>query len=139
MPNARAPAGLAFVALLSLGCKTGSPNTVLGAAVTTAAGIGASAANRAAGGCVAICTAGTVCNTRTGLCDRQACDGRCSQNEICEETFSGSKCVAGTTGVAAKADGRPRTAPVLPITQAPDANHASPTIVPAAEQRDPPK
>jgi len=132
-------AGLALVALLLLGCKTGSPNTLVGAAVTTAAGIGASAANRAAGGCIAICTAGTVCNTRTGLCDRQACDGRCSQNEVCEETFSGSKCVQGTTGVAAKADGQTRTAPIVPITQAPDANHASPSIVPAAEQRDPPK
>ncbi len=137
MANARA--GLLLVALLFLGCKTGSPNTLVGAAVTTAAGLGASAANRAAGGCIAICTAGTVCNTRTGLCDRQACDGRCAQNEVCEETFSGGKCVVGTTGVAAKADGRPRTAPVVPITQAPDANHASPTIVPAAEQRDPPK
>jgi hypothetical protein len=137
MANARA--GLVLVALLLLGCKTGSPNTLVGAAVTTAAGIGAAAANRAAGGCVAICTAGTVCNTRTGLCDRQACDGRCGQGEICEETFAVSKCVAGTTGVAAKADGQPRTAPVVPINQAPDANHASPTIVPAAEQRDPPK
>jgi hypothetical protein len=141
MANARVPAGLAFAALLFVACRTSSANVnpAVGAAVMTAAGLSAAAANRASGGCVAICTAGTVCNTRTGLCDRQACDGKCAQGEICEETFAGSKCVQGTTGVAAKADGRPRTVPVVPITQAPDSNHASPTIVPAAEQRDPPK
>ena len=100
----RAPARLAFVALALLACKTGSPNTLAGAALTTAAGIGAAVANRAAGGCIAMCTNGTVCNPNTGLCDRQACDGRCGPSEICEETFTGSKCVAGTTGVVTKAD-----------------------------------
>ena len=95
---------LVFFAVLLVACKTGSPNTAIGAAVTTAAGLSASVANRAAGGCYAICTAGTVCNPRTGLCDREACDGKCGAGEICEETFTGSKCVAGTTGVVTKAD-----------------------------------
>jgi len=132
-------AASASIALLLAACKTGSPNTAVGAAVTTAAALGASAANRAAGGCIAICTAGTVCNPRTGFCDRQACDGRCGAGEVCEETFSGSKCVAGTTGVVTQADRNGVVIPVAPITQAPDTNHPSPTIVPAAEQRDPPK
>jgi len=135
----RAPARLAFVALALLACKTGSPNTLAGAALTTAAGIGAAVANRAAGGCIAMCTNGTVCNPNTGLCDRQACDGRCGPSEICEETFTGSKCVAGTTGVVTKADRNGIVLPVAPIAHAPDANHAAPTIVPAAEQRDAPK
>jgi hypothetical protein len=130
---------LVFFAVLLVACKTGSPNTAIGAAVTTAAGLSASVANRAAGGCYAICTAGTVCNPRTGLCDREACDGKCGAGEICEETFTGSKCVTGTTGVATKADRSGVVIPVAPIVQAPDSNHASPTIVPAAEQRDPPK
>ena len=139
MRKSHAHVRLAFFAVLLVACKTGSPNTAVGAAVTTAAALGASAANRAAGGCYAICTAGTVCNPRTGLCDREACDGRCGAGEICEETFSGSKCVAGTTGVATKADRSGVVIPVAPVVQAPDSNHASPTIVPAAEQRDPPK
>src|SRR5436190_17988197 len=132
-------ARLAFVAVLLVSCKTGSPNTLMGAALTTGAAIGASAANRAAGGCFAMCTNGTVCNPNTGLCDRQASDGRCGPSEICEETFTGSKCVAGTTGVVTKADRNGIVLPVAPIAHAPDANHAAPTIVPAAEQRDAPK
>ncbi len=134
---AATPLVLLVAALVA--CKTGSPNTAVGAALTTAAGISAAAANRAAGGCIAICTAGTICNPRTGLCERQACDGRCGPSEICEETFSGSKCVVGTTGVVTKADRNGIVIPVAPVVQAPDSNHASPTIVPAAEQRDPPK
>ena len=139
MCRSHAHVRLAFFAVLLVACKTGSPNTAIGAAVTTAAGLSASVANRAAGGCYAICTAGTVCNTRTGLCDREACDGRYGAGEVCEETFNGSKCVAGTTGVVTKADRSGVVIPVAPIVQAPDSNHASPTIVPAAEQRDPRK
>ncbi|HYS08633.1 MAG TPA: hypothetical protein VEP66_07800 [Myxococcales bacterium] len=130
---------LLFCALFLVACKTGSPNTMLGAATTTALALGASAANRAAGGCYAICTAGTACNTNTGLCDRLACDGKCAADERCEETFAGGKCVPGGTGIATKANGSGVALPVGPIYQAPDSNHAAPTIVPAAEQRDPPK
>src|SRR5437763_1599981 len=56
MCKAHAHVRLAFFAVLLVACKTGSPNTAVGAAVTTAAALGASAANRAAGGCYAICT-----------------------------------------------------------------------------------
>jgi hypothetical protein len=135
----RTPAGVVFFALLLVACKTGTPGTAIGAAAMTAAGIGAAAANRAAGGCIAMCTAGTVCNSKTGLCDRLACDGRCAAGETCEETFAGSKCVTGTTGIATKADGTGIVLPLAPVLQAPEQNHASPTIVPAAEQRPPPK
>ena len=139
MPIRLAHARVAFCALLLVACKTGSPNTLAGAAATTALALGASAANRSAGGCYAICTAGTACNTNTGLCERLACDGRCAAGETCEETFAGSKCVPGGTGVTTKADANGLALPVAPIFQVPDANHGSPTIVPAAEQRDPPK
>ena len=120
-------------------CHTGSASTLAGATSMTALALGTAAAERAAGGCIAICTAGTTCNPRTGLCERAPCEGRCSANEVYEETFSGSKCVAATTVVAAKADGSSTVRPIAPIVTTPDANHPSPTIVPSAEQRDVPK
>src|SRR5438046_9487300 len=131
MCRSHAHVRLAFFAVLLVACKTGSPNTAIGAAVTTAAGLSASVANRAAGGCYAICTAGTVCNPRTGLCDREACGGRCGAGEVCEETFNGSKCVAGTRGAVTKADGSGAVIPRATIVQAPDSDHAWPAIGPA--------
>jgi len=139
MTKRLAPVRVVLCALLFVACKTGSSNTLVGAATTTALALGASAANRAAGGCYAICTAGTTCNTNTGLCERMACDGKCAAGETCEETFAGGKCVPGGTGVTTKADANGLALPVAPIFKAPDANHGSPTIVPAAEQRDSPK
>ena len=130
---AATPLVLLVAALVA--CKTGSPNTAVGAALTTAAGISAAAANRAAGGCIAICTAGTICNPRTGLCERQACDGRCGPSEICEETFSGSKCVVGgPTSVEALVKAKtPATPEIAPATAPP--KDGSPSIVPAAQKQ----
>lgn len=54
------------------------------AAASVGAAIGASIASRAAGGCVAACPPGTLCNTQTGLCDAQPCRGLCQADEVCE-------------------------------------------------------
>jgi hypothetical protein len=128
---------LVLAALLLAGCHTGSVNTLAGASVTTGLALGASAANRAAGGCYAICTNGTSCNPRTGLCEVLPCRGRCASDEHCEETFAETKCVpgGGTTGVTSMAKGKETKIPILPPI-VPDST-GPPQIVPAAEQKPP--
>jgi len=138
MATIRAPIG-AFLLVGFAACKTGSPNMAVGALSITAAAVGAAAASRASGGCIAICTAGTTCNPNTGLCERLPCDGQCESGYHCAETYSGARCVRGEVEVAAKADGGTPALPFAPVVQPPDSNHASPTIVPAAEQRLPPR
>jgi hypothetical protein len=130
-----------LAAILLGGCSTGKlgtgSTTIAGAAATSAAAVGAAFAERAAGGCIAICTAGTACNRNNGLCEPMPCRGECGSNEHCEQTFSGEKCVAGgPTSVEALV--KPRT-PLLPGVMpavAPPQN-GSPTIVPTAEQAPP--
>jgi hypothetical protein len=129
-------------ALLAFGCTTGSSNTMLGAATMTTLAAGAAVANRASGGCVAVCTNGTACNPKTGLCERQPCRGECGVGERCEENFIGHKCVPGaapgdvSTASKASADTK------LPTSSVPvDTSSSSgpPVVVPKAEQQDPPK
>ena len=99
----------------------------------TAAAMGASALQRSAGGCYALCTNGTACNPRTGLCEDVPCRGLCRPDEHCESTPVEDKCAPGAPAdVAAKAPGTGKTLPVLP----PPAGVPSgpPQIVPAAEK-----
>ena len=120
----RARALIACVAAL-IGCKTGSPNTAVGAATMTGAAIGAAAVSVKSGGCIAMCTNGTVCNPNTGLCERHKPDP-------CADTFTGA-CVQASGSVSTTADGGV-VQPIAPVVDAPDSNHAAPTIVPAAEK-----
>jgi hypothetical protein len=85
--------GLCALAVAS--CHTGSSNTIAGAAVMTSLALGASAANRAAGGCYAVCQEGEACNESTGLCEVLRCRGKCRADESCEEGFFGIKCIPG--------------------------------------------
>jgi hypothetical protein len=126
---------IVFAVALLAACTTGSSNTMGGAAATSAAAIGAAVASRAAGGCIATCTAGTACNPVNGLCEPLPCRGECAANEHCEQTFSGAKCVSGgptsvETLVKPQSPAVPQIAPVA--APRPD---GSPTIVPAAQQQ----
>src|SRR5207244_12526137 len=106
--------------VLFAGCKTGSSNTGVGAATTSAVAIGAAAVSRAAGGCIAICTAGTTCNPAKGLCEPLPCRGQCGPNEHCEQTFSENKCVSGgPTSVEALVKGKTPAGPQLVPSTAP--------------------
>jgi hypothetical protein len=129
-----------IVPIFASGCVTGSASTMAGAATMTTMALGAAALNRSQGGCVAICTNGTACNPRTGLCEVLPCRGRCGDGEHCEDSFTGGKCVpGGTTGVATAA--RPTGGTKLPVTGQPiDTSSSSgpPQIVPKAEQTPPP-
>jgi len=123
-----------FAMALLAGCKTGSSNTGVGAAATSAVAIGAAAVSRATGGCIAICTAGTSCNPAKGLCEPLPCRGECGPNEHCEQTFSETKCVSGgPTSVEALVKGKTPAVPqVVPATALP--TDGSPTIVPAPQK-----
>jgi hypothetical protein len=126
----------AVCALLTFfACKTGSPNTIAGAATVTTAALGASMAERAAGGCFAMCTNGTFCNPRSGLCEVAPCRNSCSADEHCEATPTGERCAPGGTGVTAQGPGTKSNIPVLPppVFNPP----GTPTITPAAEQQPP--
>ena len=123
-----------FAMVLLAGCKTGSSDTGVGAATTSAVAIGAAAVSRAAGGCIAICTAGTTCNPAKGLCEPLPCRGECGPNEHCEQTFSGNKCVSGgPTSVETLVKGKTPAVPQIVPATAPPLD-GSPTIVPAAEK-----
>ena len=124
---------LCTIALLAA-CKTGGSNTMAGAATVSAVAIGAAAVERATGGCIAICTAGTTCNPAKGLCEPVPCRGECGPNEHCEQTFSGNKCVSGgPTSVEALVKSKTPAIPqIVPVTAPP--TDGSPTIVPAAQR-----
>ena len=100
--------------------------------------MGASALQRSAGGCYAVCTNGTTCNPRTGLCEDLPCHGLCRPDEHCEATPTQDRCAPGApSDVAAKAPGAGKTLPVLPAP--PPASGGPPEIVPAAEKSPPGK
>jgi hypothetical protein len=127
-----------LVSLALAACATGSSNTLVGAAVVTAAGLGAAAASRASGGCIAVCTNGTACNPRTGLCETLPCRGQCGAGEHCEQTFAESKCVPGAeTGVTSVArSGSSKVPAVMPVG-APPSSSGPPVIVPKADEQTP--
>ena len=86
---------VAVLALALVSCHTGSSNTMAGAAIMSSFALGASAANRAAGGCYAVCQQGERCNEKNGLCEALPCRGLCRGDESCEEGFFGVKCIPG--------------------------------------------
>jgi hypothetical protein len=65
--------------LLASSCASSAPYTLGAAAINTAVAVGASAAERASGGCYATCTNGTVCNAQTGLCETRKMDQSCEE------------------------------------------------------------
>jgi hypothetical protein len=125
-------------ALLLAACHTGSANTMVGAASMTSLAVGAAAVNRAAGGCIALCTNGTACNEKTGLCEVLPCRGQCGADEHCEDNFTGGKCVPGaTTGVAAAAKSSGDVKVPLAPSAIPPESSGPPAVVPKAEQQPP--
>lgn len=87
--------GLGFVS----GCGGTGPamGAAVNAAINTAIAVGASAAQRASGGCYAICIDGTVCNPQNGLCERRPCTrgcgptGTCDTNGMCQTVAPGGQ------------------------------------------------
>src|SRR5207248_10573007 len=106
-----------FAALLCgatlVACHTGATSTLVGATTMTALAVGTAVAERAAGGCIAMCTTGTSCNPRTGLGEVLPCRKQCLATEHCEQTFTGDKCVpGGPTGTESVANANKPDIPV---------------------------
>lgn len=108
---------LVLCACAALSCHTGSANTITGAAVMTSLAVGASAANRAAGGCYAVCQQGERCNEKTGLCEALPCRGQCRADETCEEGFFGVKCLPGPALSVSSQAVPASTAPAAPAVK----------------------
>ena len=123
---------LRVVALLVLLLPACAPSMAAGVASTTAAAGALSLAQRKAGGCYAICTGGTICNPRSGLCERAPCDGLCGRDEHCEASYAETKCAPGAPAdVVSTAPGSQKTIPAL---QPEGVTSGPPQIVPAAER-----
>ncbi len=106
-----------FAVLLAAGLLSchASTNSLIGAAVMTPLALGASAANRAGGGCYAVCQQGEQCNEKTGLCEALPCRGQCSASETCEEGFFCVRCLpAAPLSVTGKAVPASATVPAAP-------------------------
>ena len=89
-----------WLAVLVLQASCVAP-VAIGAAVTTGYAGGMAAMNRSAGGCIATCTGGLVCNAHTGLCE--------SPREVCDTSSDHPVCVQQApqkSDVAAQAPGR---------------------------------
>ena len=122
-----------LAACLLSGCSAG---TAVGASTVTAMALGASALNRSAGGCYAVCTNGTVCNRATGWCERMPCDGRCAPDEHCETSYNASYCAPGAAADIASKSPASSGGTKVPVMQQPPppASGGPPQPVPAAEQ-----
>ena len=106
---------LALVAVaLAAGCRSSAPYAVPAAAINTGLAVGAALGQRAAGGCYATCTHGTVCSPRTGLCESA------TAAEVCDQGETGTvRCVPVMgVGVSRPAD-REAGAPPPPIGVSP--------------------
>jgi hypothetical protein len=60
---------VAIAALALASCTSSAPHTMAAAAVHSGLAAGFAATERAAGGCFAVCTNGTVCNPHSGFCE----------------------------------------------------------------------
>jgi hypothetical protein len=67
--SARLGGTLLLAAALLPACKSSAPYTLPSAGINAALAVGASVAQRSAGGCYAQCVGGTICNPNTGFCE----------------------------------------------------------------------
>lgn len=93
--------GMLLAAVAAAGCGSSAPYTVPAAALNTAVAVGAALEQRAAGGCYATCTHGTVCNPRTGYCESA------SAAEVCDQGETGAVRCVPVMGVSRRPDGAP--------------------------------
>jgi hypothetical protein len=93
----------AFAApLLALAsCQSSAPYTLPAAIINTTVAVGVALAQRASGGCVATCTSGTVCNPRTGLCEKA------EKVEVCRPDGQGGVVCAPAADLATQSQASP--------------------------------
>jgi hypothetical protein len=108
---------LLAVAMSLSACASSAPHTVGAAAINTGLALGTAAAQRAGGGCYAVCTNGTVCNPNTGLCETHTADAYCE-----EAPGGGMRCVPLQIGKEREA----RPGATLPVGISPATGTAQP-------------
>lgn len=105
------PALAALTLAATAACTSSAPYTLPAAVVNTGLAAGAAAAQRAQGGCWAVCTHGTVCNPRSGLCEPGSPDVYCE-----EAPGGGTRCVPLQIGKKQAAPERAAPLGVSPAT-----------------------
>jgi hypothetical protein len=96
--------------LLSAGCGA-STQSVVSMTLNSGLALGAAAASRSQGGCYAICTAGSVCNPDTGMCERMTCNGLCGERQTCDDSGPLPRCI-DDPALAAPPVEEPMTSPL---------------------------
>ncbi len=101
------------VPLILAACQSSAPYTLPAAAINTGVALGAAAAQRAAGGCYAVCTHGTACNPKTGRCEPAGA----SADEVCQEApGGGTRCIPFQITKKSEAKGQGAGVVVSPAT-----------------------
>jgi hypothetical protein len=115
-------AALALAAAPAPGCKSSAPYTIPAAAINTGLALGMAGAQRANGGCYAVCTNGTVCNARTGLCESAA-----PLDQYCEpDPAGGVRCVPVAFPAVGKEQQKAGAASGSPVGISPATGQAPP-------------
>jgi hypothetical protein len=96
-------------------CASSAAGPIGAAVLTSAVAAAVGSARVAAGTCFTVCPIGTKCNETTAMCEEIPCRGRCSWNELCDESGLLPKCVSKRQ-VDMQIDTRPPSAgePVTP-------------------------
>jgi hypothetical protein len=120
------PAPLVALLVGLAGCASSAPYTLPAAILNTTLAVGAAAAQKSSGGCIATCTNGTVCNPRTGTCERV------ETADVCVPQADGSlRCVPPGTDIVVTEQAPPpagvipenlRVAPTTPPAPPPPAD-----------------
>lgn len=84
-----------LMVLALAGCASGAGAGAAGALANVAIASGVGAARVSQGDCFTMCAPGTVCNPKTKLCDALPCHDRCKQDEVCDMSGGGERCVPG--------------------------------------------
>ncbi len=109
----------ALAALAAAACQSSAPYTLPAAAINTAIAAGAATAQRASGGCYAVCTNGNVCNPRTGFCEpaSSAAFRVRPPGEVCVDAPGGGK---RCTQIVITSEQKPASAaPAMPVGVSP--------------------
>ncbi len=91
---------LATAVLALAGCASQTPDMARTAAAWSGVAAASAVAERATGGCVALCISGMACNARTGLCEPSRCTG-CGDGQVCVQDEYGARCTSLPLGVTA--------------------------------------
>jgi hypothetical protein len=121
--------------VLATGCATAAGNDAAGALANVAIASAVGGVRVHEGDCFTVCAPGTVCNSRTKLCDPLPCHGQCGARESCDASGPIDHCVSQPALAVGKQSAPPAEA--IPVNLAAPISSAPPSApghldVPAA-------